>query len=208
MARIPDKDIQRLKSEVSLQRLVETHGIELKKHGQDYIGLCPFHDDKEPSLVISPKNNLWHCLGACQTGGSVIDWMMQIEGVSFRHAVELLQNDHFTVVEPSSKPVKRSTTKKLATHFESDTDDQLLLNQVVEYYHQTLLQSPEAIDYLARRGITDMKPLPRSNSALRIVPWDIDYLPVIARPGVNFAASYKGSVYTAAPATSTLVARW
>ena len=44
-----------------------------------------------PSLVISPQKNLWHCLGACQTGGSVIDWVMRAEGVSFRHAVELLR---------------------------------------------------------------------------------------------------------------------
>ncbi len=72
MARIPDDEVNRLKSEVSLQRLVEAVGIELKRHGADLIGLCPFHDYHEPSLVISPKKNLWHCLGLCQTGGSVI----------------------------------------------------------------------------------------------------------------------------------------
>ncbi len=58
MARIPDSEIERLKTEISLQCLVKTHGIELKQHGQDYIGLCPFHDHKAPSLVISPKKNL------------------------------------------------------------------------------------------------------------------------------------------------------
>lgn len=104
MARIPDKDIERLKTEVSLQRLIESQGIQLKKHGKDYLGLCPFHDDHDPSLVISPDKNLWHCLGACQTGGSVIDWVMQREGVSFRHAVELLQNDVPSLVA-SSKSV-------------------------------------------------------------------------------------------------------
>ena len=65
--------------------------MKLKKHGEDLIGLCPFHDDQEPSLVITPEKNLWHCLGACQTGGTVIDWVMRAEGVSFRHAVELLR---------------------------------------------------------------------------------------------------------------------
>ncbi|MCP4996797.1 MAG: hypothetical protein GY934_23935, partial [Gammaproteobacteria bacterium] len=80
--------MKRLKQEVSLQRLAEGMGINLKRHGADLIGLCPFHDDKEPSLVITPKQNLWHCLGACQTGGSVIDWVMKAEGVSFRHATE------------------------------------------------------------------------------------------------------------------------
>ncbi len=73
MARIPDDELDRLKQTVSLQRLVEARGGSLKRHGADLIGLCPFHDDHDPSLVISPHKNLWHCLGACQAGGSVID---------------------------------------------------------------------------------------------------------------------------------------
>src|SRR5271157_5793019 len=104
MARIPDADIERLKQEVSLQRLVEAQGIELKRHGADLLGLCPFHDDHEPSLVVSPKKNLWHCLGACQAGGSVIDWVMRAEGVSFRHAAELLRNDHPALFKVAAAP--------------------------------------------------------------------------------------------------------
>ena len=94
MARIHAQQIDRLKQEVSVQRLAEGMGITFKRHGADLIGLCPFHDDKEPSLLITPKQNLWHCLGACQCGGSVIDWVMKAEGVSFRHAVELLLADY------------------------------------------------------------------------------------------------------------------
>ena len=71
MARIPDDVIERLTHEVSLERLAEARGVKLARHGADLIGLCPFHNDREPSLVISPKKNLWHCLGACQTGGTV-----------------------------------------------------------------------------------------------------------------------------------------
>ena len=93
MARIPEEEIHRLKREVSLERLVEVQGIELRRHGADRIGLCPFHDDRSPSLVVTPSKNLWHCLGACQEGGSVIDWVMKLRGVSFRHAVEILRSD-------------------------------------------------------------------------------------------------------------------
>ena len=93
MPRIPDDELDRLKKEVSLQRLCEKYGSALKPHGKDLIGLCPFHDDHDPSFVVTPSNNLWHCLGACATGGTVIDWVMRAEGVSFRHAVELLRND-------------------------------------------------------------------------------------------------------------------
>jgi DNA primase len=62
---------------VSLQRLAEARGIKLRGQGDNLLGLCPFHDDREPSLVISPSKNVWHCLGACQAGGSMIDWVMR-----------------------------------------------------------------------------------------------------------------------------------
>ena len=155
MARIPDDEIERLKQDVSLERLVEAQGIKLKRHGADLLGLCPFHDDREPSLVVSPKKNLCHRLGACQTGGSVIDWVMKSRGVSFRHAIELLRNDHPSLATPA-RIVAKGTTEavKLATPFEADADDQRVLRQVVDYYHETLKQTPEALQYLSARGVT------------------------------------------------------
>ena len=160
MARIPDEQIERLKQEVALQRLAEGMGITLTRHGADLIGLCPFHDDKEPSLVVSPIHNLWHCLGACQCGGSVIDWVMKAEGVSFRHAVELLQADYQPLVAGSG-PAKHSTVRKLPTTLESSAEDARLLGQVVDYYHETLKQSPEALAYLEKRGLASSETIDR-----------------------------------------------
>ncbi|MGD9163946.1 MAG: CHC2 zinc finger domain-containing protein, partial [Chromatiales bacterium] len=154
MARIPDAQIERLKQEVSLQRLVEGMGISLKRHGSDLIGLCPFHDDKEPSLVISPEKNLWHCLGACQTGGSVIDWVMKAEGVSFRHAVELLLADYAPSLVADAGPVKHTRVRKLPTPLEASAEDQTLLRQVVDYYHETLKSDAEGLAYLEKRGLS------------------------------------------------------
>ncbi|MES9906139.1 MAG: CHC2 zinc finger domain-containing protein [Sedimenticola sp.] len=155
MARIPDDQIDHLKQEVSLQRLAESQGVKLKRHGADLIGLCPFHDDKEPSLVITPKQNLWHCLGACQCGGSVIDWVMKAEGVSFRHAVELLLADYSPSLVANSGPVKQTTVRKLPTALEHSAEDAKLLHQVMDYYHETLKQSPEALAYLEKRGLAN-----------------------------------------------------
>ena len=155
MARLPDELIQRLKSDVSLQRLVEGSGVDLKPHGADWIGHCPFHDDKTPSLVVSPSNNLWHCLGACQTGGSVIDWVMRRQGVSFRHAVELLRDDPSTLAAAPGPPVKKSTTQKMAVLLSEDAEARQLLDQVTQYYHETLLACPEALEYLQQRGLGD-----------------------------------------------------
>ena len=151
MARIPDEAITRIKQDISLQRIVEDYGITLKKHGKDLMGLCPFHDDKEPSLVITPDKNLWHCLGACNTGGSVIDWVMKTQGVSFRHAVELLQTDPSSLVA-NRAPIKQSTTPKLDNPFTA-AEDAVLLNQVINYYHAALKKSPEVLAYLKQRGL-------------------------------------------------------
>lgn len=93
MARIPEEEIERLKKEVPVRQLAEQRGIDLKGHGDNLLGHCPFHADKTPSLVITPDKNLWHCLGACQAGGGPIDWVMRANGISFRHAVELLRAD-------------------------------------------------------------------------------------------------------------------
>ena len=70
MARIPEAEIEQLKRGVSVAKLAEAHGVKLRQHGADLLGLCPFHADRTPSLVIALAKNLWHCLGACGTGGS------------------------------------------------------------------------------------------------------------------------------------------
>lgn len=154
MARIPETEIERLKSEVSVERLVEASGIELKKAGKDLLGRCPFHEDDTASLVVTPSKNLWHCFG-CGIGGGPIDWMIKKNGVSFRHAVELLREGVPSLAADSvgAGPVKRSTVRALPAPVAFDADDQALLNQVIGYYHETLQQSPEALAYLDARGI-------------------------------------------------------
>ena len=154
MARIPDEQIQRLKEEVAVQRLVEAAGVELKKMGKDLSGKCPFHADDTASLIVTPAKNLWHCFG-CQVGGGPIDWVMKLKGVSFRHAVELLKDDTSLAAEPvsSGAPVKRTTVRSLPPPVTLDADDRAMLMQVVQYYHQSLKDSPEALAYLQSRGL-------------------------------------------------------
>ena len=161
MARIPDEVIERLKQEVSLERLAEARGVKLKRHGADLLGLCPFHDDHEPSLVISPKKNLWHCLGACNKGGDVIAWVMHAEGISFRHAVELLRQDHIPLAGHTGEPPKHSTVRRLPAPIDRDADDRALLLQVVSYYNETLKQSPDALKYLEARGLKSSEMMER-----------------------------------------------
>ena len=93
MAYVPQEVIDRLQRTISVERLVEAKGIQLRRMGQNLMGLCPFHDDHSPSLSVTPSKNIWNCLGACRKGGGPIEWVMRAEGVSFRHACELLDNN-------------------------------------------------------------------------------------------------------------------
>jgi DNA primase catalytic core len=158
MARIPEAEIERLKNEVSVQRLAEASGLALKKGGKDWLGRCPFHEDDTASLVVSPGKNLWHCFG-CGAAGSPIDWVMKTRGVSFRHAVELLReglpaSSSVAGQAAEAAPIKRTTVRALPAPVAFDADDAQLLGQVADYYHATLKQAPEALAYLEARGIT------------------------------------------------------
>ncbi|MGB3934521.1 MAG: CHC2 zinc finger domain-containing protein [Burkholderiales bacterium] len=152
MARIPEEEIERIKREVSLERLVEASGVELKKKGKDLFGRCPFHaPDETPSFSVTPAKNLWNCLGACNEGGDVFAWVMKRNGVSFRHAYELLREGLGAV---GTSPVKKTTVRALPAPVSFDADDQALRNQVaLVYYTGELKRSPEALAYLKSRGI-------------------------------------------------------
>ncbi|BDU74902.1 DNA primase [Mesoterricola silvestris] len=150
MARIPDEELERLKVEVSVERLVEASGIVLTKTGKDRTGKCPFHEESEGSLIVTPGKNLWHCFG-CGVGGGPVDWVMKTQGISFRHAVELLRAD--LSMAPVEASVKASSVRRLPSPVTFDADDQALLQQTIAYYHDTLKTAPEALDYLKARGI-------------------------------------------------------
>ena len=153
MARIPESEVERLKKEISVQRLAESRGVKLTRQGADLVGKCPFHDDRTPSLVISPAKNLWHCLGACNEGGDVIQWVMRAEGVSFRHAVELLRADYLPLAAEPIQPVKTCTVRKLPAPVTAEAGDRELLLEIVGFYQETLHESPEAMRYLESRGL-------------------------------------------------------
>lgn len=152
MARIPEAEIQRIKQEVAIERLIEASGVELKRTGKDLFGRCPFHSpDNTPSLSVTPATNLWNCLGACQEGGDVFKWVMKMQGVSFRHAFELLNTD--PALAAASRVVKQGTVRKLPAPVAPDAEGQTLKNQTMDYYQARLKQSAAGLAYLDERGI-------------------------------------------------------
>ncbi len=80
--------IARVKDETDIVEIVRHH-VSLKQAGAVFKGLCPFHKEKTPSFIVTPGRNRWHCFG-CGAGGDVISFLMEVEGVTFPEAVEIL----------------------------------------------------------------------------------------------------------------------
>ncbi|UNE67088.1 CHC2 zinc finger domain-containing protein [Leptospira interrogans] len=161
MAFIPKEEIARLKTETDLLALVRSYGIELRKHGANWLGQCPFHEDKTPSFIVTPVKNLWHCMGACQTGGSAIDFLMKREGLGFNEAVEALQKPtqrtQMQVTQEETKELREETTRKRYGDFLQE--EQRIIDRVYEYYQETLTKNKEAKEYLKNRGVYDREVL-------------------------------------------------
>lgn len=144
---IEQAEIDRIKRETDLTALVRSRGVELKRKGRQLIGLCPFHDDREPSLVIDPKKGLWNCLGACGEGGDVYRWMMKSEGIGFPEAHQRLGGrDGMGKAAVEGHAADGAETATAA--------DLIWLERAVAHYHRRLLETPSVQGYLKSRGIT------------------------------------------------------
>ena len=157
MPKIPEEEINRIKRETDLVALIRSRGIELTKHGsKDFIGLCPFHEDKKtPNLIVSPAKGLWHCM-SCGAAGNPIQFVEKFDGISFRHAFVLLNEGKAL---ETTEQHKISTVPRLESPLDPDADDEALTKQVIQYYHERLLtpDGSKARDYLAKRGLADEK---------------------------------------------------
>jgi len=136
-------EIEAVKRGVDLVALIRSSGVELKRKGKDFVGRCPFHDDKTPSLVVSPEKGLWNCLGACKgnghpSGGDALGWLVRFKGMNFPEAMKELGTP------PAAKEEKPS-------HH--------LLETVVSHYHETLTTSKEARAYLEQRHLWSLETL-------------------------------------------------
>ena len=151
--RYNDGELEHLKRNVSILHVCAAHGIELKRHGTaDYVGRCPFHDEDEASFIVTPSKNLWHCMG-CDAGGSVIDLVMKLDGLTFREAVDKLMTSNGLISRGSeAAKQKKPTPDRPAVPVERAA---ALLERAVTIYEKNLAESDDARAYLDGRGITD-----------------------------------------------------
>ena len=87
---IPDSFLQELAERNPIEEVVAEYVPLTKRSGQNLFGLCPFHSEKTPSFSVSPSKQIYHCFG-CGKGGSVINFIMDIENLSFRDSPDVLR---------------------------------------------------------------------------------------------------------------------
>ena len=138
--------VQEIKDRLDLADLISEH-LRLQKAGRDLKGLCPFHQEKTPSLYVSPEKQLWHCYG-CQKGGDHFTFIQEIEHVDFRTALRLLAEKTGVELEESPGAGRQRELKK--------TIERLNL-LAAQYFHHILLENAagqKALIQLESRGIT------------------------------------------------------
>ncbi|MDA8403272.1 MAG: CHC2 zinc finger domain-containing protein [Desulfobacteraceae bacterium] len=141
---IAKEQITTIKTQTDLIHLIESKGITLKKNGKGYVGLCPFHDDKTPSLSVNPTTNLWQCFG-CGAAGDAIRFVELFDQVKFPEAINRL----------SLPSIKTGAVKKKISPQTPTAMLTRLLNRVIGFYHTAFTEDPRAREYLEQRGIRD-----------------------------------------------------
>lgn len=133
-------EIELIRERADMLEIVSRY-VNLKKAGKNYIGLCPFHQDKTPSFTVNPDKKLFHCFG-CNEGGDIFQFLMKIERIDFSEALARL-------AAQTGVPIRRERASPLQKLKE--------LNERVCVYFQTNLVSPagqRARDYLKQRGFS------------------------------------------------------
>jgi DNA primase len=141
---IPQGFIQDLLARVDIADVVGRY-VELKKAGQNLLGLCPFHGEKTPSFTVSPSKQFFHCFG-CGAHGSAIGFLMEHRGLGYVEAIrDLAQIAGMQVPEDSARAGEVQSKTRALTE---------VLGQAAEFYRKQLKASDTAVEYLKGRGLT------------------------------------------------------
>ncbi len=139
------RETEQIKERLNIADVVSEY-VKLKQAGQSMKGLCPFHQEKTPSFIVTPHKASWHCFG-CGEGGDVFSFIQKIEGIEFPAALKLLA-DRAGVQLPDYKPQAENRRQRLYD----------LLTTTARLYHEILMNQKagaRAKEYLTSRGLTE-----------------------------------------------------
>ncbi len=143
-----DNPIEEIKKRIDIVEFLGSY-LTLKKAGRNFKALCPFHQEKTPSFVISPERQIWHCFGSCGEGGDIIKFLMKWENITFYEALTTL--------------AKKAGVKLKTTAFEDNAWKKkqkfIEINSLATQYFQYILEKTKfgkkALDYLKKREINE-----------------------------------------------------
>lgn len=147
MARIPDETIDRIREAVDIVDVASEH-VQLTQRGRNYVGLCPFHDDHDPSFNVSQEKQIYKCF-VCDAGGNVFSFLQNIEGISFVEAVRKVGGLVGIDIPQSGHDPKQD---------EAFDAIYSAVDLARKYFHHLLVEDPRgkvARDYLVDRGVTE-----------------------------------------------------
>ncbi len=140
-----DRLIEEIKSSIDIVDFISDY-VQLKKAGQNYKGLCPFHSDKVPSFMVSPSKQIFHCFG-CGSGGDVISFLMKHDNISFNEAKRYIaQKAGIQLTESQSNKYASEKREKILR----------IQNEALAFFREYLKSSDSARAYLRKRGIDDI----------------------------------------------------
>ena len=145
---IPQSFIADLIARVDIVDVVGRY-VQLKKGGVNYMGLCPFHNEKSPSFTVSPTKQFYHCFG-CGAHGTAIGFLMEYSGLGFVDAIKDLAQSHGMVVpeDDAMPPLQRAEIQAKSLALSE------AMTRANDYYRAQLKTAPHAIAYLQSRGLS------------------------------------------------------
>jgi len=137
-----DSVLEEIKTRIDIVELISEY-IHLKRAGQNWKGLCPFHSEKEPSFIVSPAKQIYHCFG-CGNGGDIFTFLVRYENLSFPEAVKTLAERAGVTLKISGEDIAKYGEKEKLLNLHKDA---------LNFFQQHLTKTPRAMDYLRKRGI-------------------------------------------------------
>ncbi|MBN1615824.1 MAG: toprim domain-containing protein, partial [Spirochaetales bacterium] len=151
-----------IKDKVDIVSLFASFGVELTKKGSSFVGLCPFHDDHNPSLSVDQGKGLFNCFG-CGASGDVFEVVERIKGTDFKGSLKYLKEWIPGKAIKKQKPIgekKNGHDKKIPSTSSLPLESgktTISLEDVARHYEARLAQTREAMDYLKKRGLHDTR---------------------------------------------------
>ncbi len=129
---MPDSQVEEIKNRLDIVEVISEYVPNMKQAGGNWKGLCPFHNEKTPSFMVSREKQIWHCFG-CGEGGDVISFVQKIENIEFPEALKILAKRAGITLRYEDKSLSNQKTKLLD-----------ILEAAARFYHYNLLKMPEA----------------------------------------------------------------